>query len=73
MTIYAPLARQIQPDGQITSTSRNVDPSSPYAKNISLNPSGKSALSVRPVPPEMRAFRDRHERAAGCGGREGCD
>jgi hypothetical protein len=47
-----------QPDGQITSTSRKVDPSSLYAKNISLNPSGKSALPTRPSHPMRGALRN---------------
>ena len=43
--------------------------SSPRAKNISLSPSGKSALPARAVPPGKRGGRDRHERGMGCGGR----
>ena len=35
--------------------------SSPHAKNISLKPSGKSALSLRPSRPDKRGARDRHE------------
>jgi hypothetical protein len=47
--------------------------SSPSCKNISLNPSGKSSLEIRPSHPMRGAGRDRHERAVGCGGRGSCD
>ena len=53
------------PDGQI---SKNL--SSPVLKNISLNPSGKSSLQTRPVPPEKGRIASRHERAVGCDGRD---
>src|ERR1700687_3568881 len=53
------------PDGQI---SKNL--SSPVGKNISLNPSGKSPLQARPVPPEKGRIASRHERAVGCDGRD---
>jgi hypothetical protein len=54
-----------QPDGQI---SKNLSSSS--RKNIPLNPSGKSALWVaRLTRYEGRCAR--HERAVGCGGRDG--
>ena len=53
------------PDGQI---SKNL--SSPVLKNISLNPSGKSSLQARPVPPEKGRIASRHERAVGCDGRD---
>jgi hypothetical protein len=44
--------------------------SSPRAKNISLNMSGKSALPVRPVPTRQEGrIARRHERGMGCGGR----
>jgi hypothetical protein len=42
-----------QPDGQIT---KNL--SSPRAKNIPLNPSGKSALPTRPSHPMRGALRN---------------
>jgi len=38
----------IQPDGQITNFL-----SSPFRKNISLNPSGKSPLQARPILSRM--------------------
>jgi hypothetical protein len=43
--------------------------SSPLAKNISLCPSGKSSLQAPAIPSRQGAFRDRHERGTGCGGR----
>jgi hypothetical protein len=43
--------------------------SSPLCKNISLHPSGKSSLQVRAIPSHQGAYRDRHERGMGCGGR----
>jgi hypothetical protein len=54
-----------QPVGQI---SKNL--SSPADKNISLNPSGKSPLQARPIPPEKGRIASRHERAVGCDGRD---
>jgi hypothetical protein len=42
----------------------------PSRENNPLNPSGKSPLQARPIPPERGAFRDRHECGAGCGGRK---
>jgi hypothetical protein len=39
------------------------------AGNISLNLSGKSLLQIRPSHPARGAYRDRHERGMGCGGR----
>jgi hypothetical protein len=47
-----------QPDGQITSTSPDLDPSSPFSKNIPLNPSGKSELPTRPSHPTRGALRN---------------
>src|ERR1700733_14916250 len=43
--------------------------SSPSAKNISLNPSGKSLLELRASRLDKRGVGHRHERWAGCGGR----
>jgi hypothetical protein len=44
--------------------------SSPSGKNISLRRSVETALSIPAVPPRFRgAYRDRHERGAGRGGR----
>src|SRR4029077_14924948 len=50
---------------QMTRRANQQNLSSPRAKNIPLNPSGKSALSARPVPPEMRGV-SRSSRT--CGG-----
>ena len=58
-------ARQINPTGKSLKTL-----SSPFRKNIPLNPSGKSMLWLRVSHPMRGAGRDRHERAVGCGGRE---
>jgi hypothetical protein len=58
------------PDGQITSV---YPKSRPSRKNISLNPSGKSLLRIRPSHPKEGRIASRHERAVGCGGRESCD
>src|SRR5258705_13970454 len=55
-----------QPDGQITKSL-----SSPSGKNSSLLPSGKSALGLPPSCPSEGRIARRHERGAGCGGREG--
>jgi len=40
------------PDGQISFDEAQNDLSSPSAKNIPLNPSGKSALPTRPSHPK---------------------
>jgi hypothetical protein len=40
------------PDGQISFDGAQNDLSSPSAKNIPLNPSGKSALPTRPSHPK---------------------
>ena len=56
-----------QPDGQISRAQKPVQPS---RKNISLNPSGKSDLQLAAILSRARgAYRDRHERGMGCGGR----
>ena len=78
------------PDGQISLRDRNL--SIPFAKNISLSPSGKSVVAPKTCPalakkifrfrrranqfyqlapsrPARGAYRDRHERGMGCGGR----
>ena len=57
------------PDGQIRRTSywRRVHSCS---KNISLRDLVDTALLIPPSRLERGAFRDRHERGAGCGGRE---
>ena len=44
-------------------------PSSPLRKNISLRISPKSVAYPPPSRPDKGAFRDRHGREAGCGGR----
>src|SRR4051794_25339898 len=55
------------PVGQI---SKNL--SSPLPKNISLSPSGKSALPARAIPPHRRGVcAIVTKREAGCDGREG--
>src|SRR6266568_3843066 len=60
--------RKTAPDGQISVRAQKL--SSPSAKNISLNPSGDSGLSARPVLSRQEgALRGRHERGRGCGGR----
>jgi hypothetical protein len=55
-----------RPDGQIAKSL-----SSPLRKNKSLNVSGKSVVRLRASHPTRGAGRDRHERAVGCGGRNG--
>jgi hypothetical protein len=57
-----------QPDRQITKSL-----SSPSRKNIPLHPDGQIYGITPRVSPERGAFRDRHERGLGCGGRGGCD
>src|SRR5258708_40040981 len=47
--------------------------SSPCSKNISLNPSGKSALPACPVSPDERGVAHVTTRAVGCGGRGACE
>jgi hypothetical protein len=55
------------PDGQITSDF----PKLPFAKIIWFA-SGPNQFTDSPYPvPTRGAFRDRHGRGAGCGGREG--
>jgi len=66
MTMWRQWARQINPTG------KSKNPSGPLAKNIPLNPSGKSAALIRASHGRRGAARDRHERAVGCGGREAC-
>jgi hypothetical protein len=43
--------------------------SSPFCKNISLPDCPKSTLQPRPSHPTRGAYRDRHGRGVGCGGR----
>jgi hypothetical protein len=64
-------ALRATPDGQlICPTGKSpIFLSSPPAKNISLAPSGKSSPLISTVLPHKGAYRDRHERGAGCGGR----
>jgi hypothetical protein len=45
--------------------------SSPFCKNILVLFLPKSGLEVSPSRPARGAYRDRHERGAGCGGRDG--
>jgi hypothetical protein len=59
------------PDGQNQRPHRNL--SSPASKNISLFPKPKSDVSMIHPVPTRGAFRDRHERGMGCGGRGGID
>jgi hypothetical protein len=47
--------------------------SSPKIKNISLYQKDKSGLRIRPSHPTRGADHDRHDRAVGCGGRDGAD
>src|SRR6266478_2405252 len=54
-----------QPDGQITKSLSSLS-----GKNSSLLLSGKSALGLPPSRPTRGAIARRHERGAGCGGRE---
>src|SRR5258708_24413700 len=54
----------ILPDGQISELL-----SSPIFKNISVPALPKSLLYPQPSRPERGAYRDRHGRGAGCGGR----
>ena len=57
--------------GKLLSTVNAICPVQPFRKKYSLSPSGKSVLPARPVPfPARGAYRDRHERGTGCGGRE---
>jgi hypothetical protein len=53
-------------------TGKSLNLSSPPAKNISLSPSGKSALPARAIPPHRRGVcAIVTKREAGCGGRDG--
>jgi hypothetical protein len=61
----------ICPSGTIRARAKNL--SSPAAKNISLFPKPKSDVSMIHPVPTRGAFRDRHERGMGCGGRGGID
>jgi hypothetical protein len=44
---------------------RQINPTGKFL----LNPSGKSLVQTRPSHPARGAYRDRHERGLGCGGR----
>ena len=58
------------PDGQITSSSAR-GPVQPLSQKYSDFPKPKSGVWISPSRPMRGAFRDRHERGPGCGGR-GC-
>jgi hypothetical protein len=60
-----------RPDGQITSTLLAHNLSTPSRKNIPLNPSGKSALRLRPSHPNEGRLAIVTDVAVRCGGREG--
>jgi hypothetical protein len=54
----------ILPDGQITGKAVQ-----PRLQKYSASRSGRNSSITRAVPPERGAYRDRHGRGAGCGGR----
>jgi hypothetical protein len=54
------------PDGQISDNAVQ-----PRLQKYSASHSGRNSFITRAVPPERGAYRDRHERGAGCGGRGG--
>jgi hypothetical protein len=58
------LRPDLLPDGQV---SKNL--SSPFGKNISISPSGKSALPARAIPSRKRALAIVTNVGMGCGGR----
>jgi hypothetical protein len=55
-----------QPAGQITQ-----NPVNPPRKKYSAFPKSQISLYEKPSHPMRGAARDRHERAVGCGGRDG--
>jgi len=57
------------PDGQISERSGDLPLSSPICKNILLHGLVETALSIPLSRPTKGAFRDRHKRGTGCGGR----
>ncbi len=57
--------REVTTASPATLSLRQINPSG----KISLNPSGKSLLQIRLSHPARGAYRDRHERGMGCGGR----
>jgi hypothetical protein len=57
------------PDGQINDSKSATPPSSPFRKNISLRRLVETDLLIRHPVPIRGAFRDRHGRGLGCGGR----
>jgi hypothetical protein len=63
--------RDAQSDGQITWANLSSPLSSPFGKNILIFRKRKSVLYIRRPAPNGGAFRDRHRRGAGCGGRGG--
>ena len=63
-TICCPTRCSNVPDGQITELL-----SSPVCKNIPVFNYPKSLLELSPSHPTRGAYRDRHERGEGCGGR----
>src|SRR5260370_5216601 len=70
-TAFARLIAEFLPslDGQITSDFQKSCPA-PFAKIFSFAPD-PNQLHIRPVLSHSGAYRDRHERGAGCGGRKG--
>src|SRR6202166_1445824 len=61
--------RLICPTGKSLPRGKNL--SSPRVKNISLFPKPKSVVVFAPSRSSRGAFRERHGRGAGCGGRNG--
>jgi hypothetical protein len=45
----------------------------PFAQKYSALAAGQISCSILPVYRDKRGDRDRHDRAVGCDGREGCD
>jgi adenylate/guanylate cyclase family protein len=71
LAAYSGRRKRGRPDGQITSTLLAHNLSTPSRKNIPLNPSGKSALRLRPSHPNEGRLAIVTDVAVRCGGREG--
>jgi hypothetical protein len=76
--ILAAVARRLVGDRRDYPTGKSRRPpicgvSSPFCKNISVFQKYKSGYMIRHPAPLRGAFRERHERGAGCGGRGWCN
>jgi hypothetical protein len=59
--------------GKVTRRANHQSLSIPSRKKIPLNPSGKSAIPIRPISPDERGVAHVTKRVVGCGGRGACE